>query len=150
MKLYYFDIYGRAEPIRMLLRHAKVDFEDVKFEFPEFKTLKEEKGDKFEFGQVPVLELADGTTFAQSHSILRLLAKMYGPYYPEDPVQAWRVDSALDAGRDVQEKFWDVIMASFKETEGAKEKQEKLLNEYLNKTLTSYFQVMQKLSLIHI
>jgi hypothetical protein len=29
MKLYYFDIYGRAESIRMLLSHAKVEYENV-------------------------------------------------------------------------------------------------------------------------
>ena len=64
MKLYYFDIYGRAEPLRILLKHAKQEFEDVRFEFGEFKILKEEMGDRFEFGQVPVLEMPDGSTFA--------------------------------------------------------------------------------------
>jgi hypothetical protein len=29
MKLYYFDIYGRADSIRFLLSHAKVHYENV-------------------------------------------------------------------------------------------------------------------------
>ena len=40
MKLYYFDMYGRAEPIRALLHHAKVEFEDVRLPFDEFKAMK--------------------------------------------------------------------------------------------------------------
>lgn len=29
-KLIYFDIYGKAEPIRMMLNHAKIQFEDLR------------------------------------------------------------------------------------------------------------------------
>ncbi len=58
MKLYYFDIYGRAESIRFLLSHAKVEYENV---YLNGESLKELKGSgKLEFGQVPMLETEDG------------------------------------------------------------------------------------------
>ena len=46
MKLYYFDIYGRAEPIRTLLHHAKVEYEDVRLKGDAWLEKKKE----FEFG----------------------------------------------------------------------------------------------------
>ena len=59
MKLYYFDIYGRAEAIRLLLHHAKVEYVDERLKGQEFVELKP----KFEFGTVPVLE-DNGKTYS--------------------------------------------------------------------------------------
>jgi len=39
-KLIYFGAYARAEPIRMLLNHANVQFEDVRISFEQWGTLK--------------------------------------------------------------------------------------------------------------
>ncbi len=101
-KLYYFDIYGRAEAIRFLLHHAKVEFEDVRVAGESFAELK--ASGKLEFGQVPMLE-HDGKHLAQSWSILRYLGKIHG-YYPEDWENGWKVDSILDAVEDYFSKYF--------------------------------------------
>ncbi len=63
MKLYYFDLYGRAEPIRALLHLKGVTFEDIRVDHGEgFEDLR--RSGKLEFGQMPVLELDDGTTLS--------------------------------------------------------------------------------------
>lgn len=97
MKLYYFDIYGRAESIRFLLSHAKVEYENVNCGGDVMKGLKE--SGKLEFGQVPMLETADGKHLCQSWAILRYLGRTYG-YYPETPELAWKIDSTIDAVED--------------------------------------------------
>ncbi len=85
IKLYYFDIYGRAEAIRMLLHHAKVEFEDVRING---ETLGEMKAaGQLEFGQVPMLE-HDGKHLVQSWSILRYIGKLHG-YYPDNAEEGW-------------------------------------------------------------
>ena len=133
MKLYYFDCYGRAEPTRILLWHAKVDYENITFDWSQFPKIKAEKN--FEFNQVPVLEM-DGEQYSQSYSILKLLGKMYG-YYPEDPKQAYKVDSMLQAGQDLQENWWHTFL------EKNEEKKQKDLENYVNLHLKRYYTVMQ-------
>ena len=39
-KLVYFELHGRAEAIRLLCHHAKVEFEDVRFSFEEWGAKK--------------------------------------------------------------------------------------------------------------
>ena len=41
VKLVYFPIMGRAEPIRMLLTHAGTDFEDERLSFEAFRLMKQ-------------------------------------------------------------------------------------------------------------
>ena len=96
MKLYYFDIYGRAESVRFLAAHAKVPIETVVVNGESMGALKE--AGKLEFGQVPMLEV-DGKHLAQSWAILRFLGRQHG-YYPTDANAAYQVDSTIDAVED--------------------------------------------------
>ncbi len=59
VKLWYFPVRGRAEPIRMLLKLCGVPFEDVKVDFEDWPTMKEETP----FGQLPVLEVGTYASF---------------------------------------------------------------------------------------
>ena len=59
LKLHYFPLYGRGEPIRMLLDHAGVKFEENKITFADWPALK--TSGKFEGGFIPGLEWKDGT-----------------------------------------------------------------------------------------
>lgn len=67
-KLYYFDFKGRAEVIRLVFALAGQKYEDIRFS----KDKLDEYKDKTPFGQVPVLEIIEGTDkviMAQSISI---------------------------------------------------------------------------------
>ena len=59
----YFQVYAKGEPIKMALWKAGVDFEDNRFTPEEWQALK--ASGKLPFGQVPILELADGTVLSQ-------------------------------------------------------------------------------------
>ncbi len=42
-KLHYFNIRGRAEVARLIMAHANVEYEDYRFEFNDFATIKASK-----------------------------------------------------------------------------------------------------------
>lgn len=95
-KLTYFDIDGgRAEPIRIALHAAGIEFEDVRWTFPEFGQMRE----KAPFHAVPFLEM-DGELVTQSNAICRYIGKLCN-LYPTDPLQALYCDEVLDALEDM-------------------------------------------------
>ena len=94
--LHYFGLYARGEPIRMILDHAKADWEDHRIGFEEWPSLKP----TMPGGQLPVLERDDGTKMTQSMALVRYLGGMYG-LIPDDDLQAARVDELCEAYVDV-------------------------------------------------
>ena len=77
----------------------------------------------------------DGKYYSQGASILRMLGKRYG-YYPEDPIQAWRVDSTGDAMHDLMEKFISIKFQS--DEEKKKAQQQDFLTNFFPKWLSVF------------
>lgn len=95
-KLTYFDFDGgRGEPVRIALHAAGIEFEDVRWTFPEFGANRE----KLRFCAVPSLEI-DGQAFTQSNAQSRYVGKLSG-LYPKDPLQAFYCDEVIEALEDV-------------------------------------------------
>ena len=69
-RLVYFDVYARAESIRMLLSHARVQYVDERLDEVKFAQKKEEG--ELPNGQVPIW-VQQGQTFTETRSILRML-----------------------------------------------------------------------------
>ena len=101
MKLTYFPFYGRAEPIRMLLSHKQIPYEEETVSFPDFAKLKSEG--KLPFNQLPILEF-EGRTYGQVRTMVRFLGKKHG-YYPEDAYAAYLADAMLDSLEDLIQKI---------------------------------------------
>ena len=113
LKLYYFNIKGKGEPIRLMCAYAGWDLEDVRFAHRDEFTQLQQDG-TLPFGQVPLLEVttADGKVYklVQSAAILRYLGTLMGLYPTSDPMQAAAVDAALDQETDA---FTGLTVASY-------------------------------------
>ena len=92
--LVYFDLGARAEPMRMLLHHAKVEFEDRRVTGDSWKEFK--ASDQCPSGQIPVWIDDEGRAFNQTVSILRYLGAQHG-YIPDDLMARYYMDNAIDS-----------------------------------------------------
>ncbi|KAJ1562771.1 hypothetical protein HK405_008070 [Cladochytrium tenue] len=92
LKLTYFNVPARAEPIRLALFAAGIQFEDVRPPRDELLARRPE----FPYEQVPVLEVDGGAVvLAQSLAILRYVGSLGGLYSHTDAREAVRVDEVL-------------------------------------------------------
>merc|ERR1712060_592180 len=100
-KLVYLELHGKAEPIRMLLSHAGVPFEDKRLSLTDRTDLNRMKqSGELPGGQVPVWIDEKGRTLNQTNALLIMLGKKYG-YYGKDIWAGYEDDWALDNFGDI-------------------------------------------------
>ena len=95
--LTYFGLHAKAEPIRMLLKHKGVAFNDTTITFEQWAEIKQTTPS----GQIPTYQLPNGKVLNQANAILRLLGRQHGYYFNEE-AEAYNVDWALETHAD----FW--------------------------------------------
>eukprot|EP00057_Strongylocentrotus_purpuratus_P025035 XP_011679509.1 PREDICTED: glutathione S-transferase 2 [Strongylocentrotus purpuratus] len=108
-RLTYFTTRGRAEPIRLLLTDAGIEFEDRRFSEEEWFERKE--SGEFPLNQIPILE-ADGKTMVQSRAIMRHLARKYG-YNGKTEEEAFQIDVLCEALEDLVANVFNIVFADF-------------------------------------
>ena len=96
---YYFGGRGRGETVRQMLHLGGVQWEDVRFEKPEW-----DAGIKAQMplGKCPMLVIENGqsvTRISESHAIIRYLARCWG-YAGESLLDQCYVDQVADAVED--------------------------------------------------
>ncbi|KAJ3053569.1 hypothetical protein HK097_003946 [Rhizophlyctis rosea] len=96
LKVTYFNMKARAEPIRLALAIGDIPFEDERLTREQFAELKE----TYPFGQLPILTIDHKTVIAQQHAILRYVGRFAG-LYPEDPIEQAKVDQFLGFAEDI-------------------------------------------------
>ena len=81
-KIYYFIGHGRLGGIRLLMKHAGIQFEDVTVVYPGMQgdgpKWEEMKAANPERGSLPWYEDDEGKVYNQSMAIIRALARQAG------------------------------------------------------------------------
>ncbi|CAF3014101.1 unnamed protein product [Rotaria sp. Silwood2] len=104
LKLYYFDIRGRAEIIRLILAAANRPYNDIRFDYSQWLEYKP----KMLIGQIPVLEFADKTQLTQSLTIARYVAHETG-LGGKTNLESAKMDAVVDTQRDMNEMLYALI-----------------------------------------
>ena len=89
MELKYFALHAKAEPIRMCLWKAGVDYKDTKMPFLKYVMMKRKTK---VYGSI-VLTLADGTVMSHANPILDYLGTVHG-LKPTDLMENYRGEKA--------------------------------------------------------
>jgi len=140
LKLHYFNVKGRGELTRLILNHAGVQFEDLRYGIPQMGVQGLDYGQLktsglLPFGQLPVLEChTEGHTHyvAQSNAIVRFLAKRYG-LMGECEGSAAMIDSLLEGTVDINNAHSAIRMG------GSDQEKADATEKFYNETLPKNF-----------
>ena len=112
LKFHYFDgFYAKGDAIRMILAKGKVAWEDNRIAYADWPNHKASMPN----GQVPAIELEDGTKRGESKAIIRYVAMKNG-FYPDDPWEAAVTDEAIDTWSEILAKTYPPAFAQDEET----------------------------------
>mmetsp|Transcript_15002 Transcript_15002/g.22338 ORF Transcript_15002/g.22338 Transcript_15002/m.22338 type:complete len:214 (+) Transcript_15002:65-706(+) len=125
--LYYFDLAGRGEPIRLTFALCDTPFNDNRFKREEWPALK--TSGKCPYGQVPILEIESGGsthTIAESSAICDYIIAAHGDgsgMKRTDPIEIAKVSEAVSVmmsflmklGSNINEKNLEKKMSDRKE-----------------------------------
>ena len=151
IKLFYFPVRARAEPIRMMLTHGNIPYVDEIVELKNWAALKAAK-DICPFGQLPSISLPNGKIIAQTNAISLFIAKQAN-MYPSDLYAAARVDAIFGLAEDMavanpllnmfdteNEKFSEKYSLYFRGFDSRMESAEKMLGQskYFGGNFPSY------------
>ena len=119
LKLVYFDIPGKGEPIRLALTYLGIPFEDYRVkDRAEFHSMRD--SGELMFGQLPAL-FVNGKVLNQSAAILRFIGRLALDYgtsnqlYPSNMIRGARVDAVMDQEADA---FAGLRVSKYKERFG--------------------------------
>ena len=111
IQLVYFNIRARAEPARLLLAYAGVEYQDIRVEQPWLNMDNMEHWDniktEFAFEQLPVLYW-NGEQIAQSLAVTRFIARQVG-LAGKDNLEEAQVNEVIYAIEDVLQARIDVL-----------------------------------------
>jgi len=100
--VHYFDMPGRGEMIRVLLKHIGNPFEDHRIKFEEWPALK--ASGKFELQQLPVIECDPcGINLCQTDAIMHRIGVRYGLLPVNKPEKLYKVVWFCNTMKDIME-----------------------------------------------
>ncbi|KAF4730680.1 hypothetical protein FOZ63_023982, partial [Perkinsus olseni] len=116
LRLHYFPTRNRAEIARLLLEISHEPYEAVCYFYQTFLNCRSQ----FPFGELPVLELSDGTMIVQQHTIVRYIADIARMNGGRSRVKQAKVDMLFEQLIDMFESHtfsWDALKKNtFKES----------------------------------
>jgi len=128
-KLTYFDLQGRGEAIRLIFKHANIDFDDHRISFETFGAMKENQTE-CPAGFLPMVTVED-KKLCQTVAIVRFLGNEFN-MYGSNNIEHAMIDSLLDTYKDLVD---GVIKVVFFTPADQKEEETKKLIEKFRKDL---------------